>query len=41
MLQFSDGTINTVIAPMWGMKGDTMTIIARSNGVKVEKIILK
>ena len=38
----ADGTINTVIAPMWGMKGDTMTIVARSNGVvKVEKIILK
>ena len=37
-----DGTINTVIAPMWGMRGDTMTIVARSNGVvKVEKIILK
>ena len=38
----ADGTISTVIAPMWGMKGDTMTIVARSNGVvKVEKIILK
>jgi hypothetical protein len=38
----ADGTINTVIAPMWGMKGDTMTIVARSNGVvKVEKIILR
>lgn len=38
----ADGSINTVIAPMWNMKGDTMTIIARSNGVvKVEKIILK
>jgi hypothetical protein len=38
----ADGTINTVIAPMWNMKGDTMTIVARSNGVvKVERIILK
>jgi len=38
----ADGTISTVIAPMWGMKGDTMTIVARSNGVvKVEKIILR
>lgn len=38
----ADGTINTVIAPMWNMRGDTMTIVARSNGVvKVEKIILK
>lgn len=38
----ADGTINTVIAPMWGMRGDTMTIVARSNGVvKVENIILK
>ena len=38
----ADGTISTVIAPMWGMRGDTMTIVARSNGVvKVEKIILK
>jgi hypothetical protein len=37
-----DGSINTVIAPMWNMRGDTMTIIARSNGVvKVERIILK
>lgn len=38
----ADGTISTVIAPMWNMKGDTMTIVARSNGVvKIEKIILK
>jgi hypothetical protein len=38
----SDGSINTVIAPMYNMKGDTMTIVARSNGVvKIEKIILK
>ena len=38
----TDGSINTVIAPMWNMRGDTMTIVARSNGVvKVEKIILR
>jgi hypothetical protein len=38
----ADGSINTVIAPMWNMKGDTMTIIARiGNITKVEKIILK
>jgi len=38
----ADGSINTVIAPMWNMKGDTMTIVARSNGVvKIEKIILR
>jgi hypothetical protein len=38
----ADGKINTVIAPIWGMRGDTMTIVARSyNVVKVEKIILK
>ena len=38
----ADGSINTVIAPMWSMKGDTMTIVARCGGVvKVEKIILK
>lgn len=38
----ADGTISTVIAPMWNMRGDTMTIVARSNGVvKIEKIILK
>ena len=38
----ADGSINTVIAPMWNMKGDTMTIVARCGGVtKVEKIILK
>lgn len=37
-----DGSINTVIAPMWSMKGDTMTIVARCGNVtKVEKIILK
>ncbi len=38
----ADGSINTVIAPMWNMKGDTMTIVARyADVVKVEKIILK
>ena len=38
----ADGSINTVIAPMWNMKGDTMTIVARiGNITKVEKIILK
>ena len=38
----ADGSINTVIAPMYNMKGDTMTIVARCGGVtKVEKIILK
>ena len=38
----ADGSINTIIAPMWSMKGDTMTIVARCGGViKVEKIILK
>jgi hypothetical protein len=38
----ADGSINTVIAPMWNMKGDTMTIIARiGNITKIEKIILK
>jgi len=37
-----DGSINTVIAPIWNMKGDTMTIVARCGDVvKVEKIILK
>ena len=36
-----DGSINTVIAPMYNMKGDTLTIIAKSNGVtKIAKIIL-
>jgi hypothetical protein len=38
----ADGSINTVIAPMWSMKGDTMTIVARCGEiVKVERIILK
>jgi hypothetical protein len=38
----ADGSINTVIAPKWEMRGDTMTIIARIGSItKVEKIILK
>jgi hypothetical protein len=38
----ADGTINTVIAPKWEMRGDTMTVVARYGGVlKTEKIILK
>ncbi len=38
----SDGSINTVIAPMYNMKGDTMTIVARiGNIIKTERIILK
>jgi hypothetical protein len=38
----ADGSINTVIAPMYNMKGDTMTIVARiGNVIKTEKIILK
>ena len=38
----ADGSINTVIAPMWEMKGDTMTVVVRYNNiVKTEKIILK
>ena len=38
----ADGTINTVIAPIWSMRGDTMTIVVKcSDVIKVEKIILK
>lgn len=38
----ADGSINTVIAPMYNMKGDTMTIVARCGNItKVENIILK
>ena len=38
----ADGSINTVIAPKWEMRGDTMTIVARIDNItKVEKIILK
>ena len=37
-----DGSINTVIAPKWEMKGDTMIVVARYEGIiKTEKIILK
>jgi len=37
----ADGSINTVIAPMYNMKGDTLTIVAKSNGLaKIVKIIL-
>jgi hypothetical protein len=37
----TDGSINTVIAPMYNMKGDTLTIVAKSNGLaKIVKIIL-
>lgn len=36
-----DGSINTVIAPMYNMKGDTLTIVAKSNGLaKIVKIVL-
>ncbi len=38
----ADGSINTVIAPIYKMKGDTMTIVAKyGNLQKIEKIILK
>jgi len=38
----ADGSINTVIAPKWEMRGDTMTVVVRYNGLtKFEKIILK
>ena len=38
----ADGSINAVIAPMYNMKGDTMTIVARIGKViKTERIILK
>lgn len=37
-----DGSINNVIAPMWDMKGDTVTLVARCGDVtKIQKIILK
>ena len=37
----ADGSINTVIAPMWSMRGDTLTIVAKSNGIiKMAKIVL-
>ena len=38
----ADGSINTIIAPKWEMRGDTMTVVARYGGIiKTEKIILK
>jgi hypothetical protein len=38
----ADGSINTIIAPKWEMRGDTMTVVARYGGiVKTERIILK
>lgn len=38
----ADGSINTVIAPIYSMKGDTMTIVAKYGNIqKIEKIILK
>jgi hypothetical protein len=38
----ADGTINTIIAPTWEMRGDTMTVVAKcGNVVKIAKIIIK
>ena len=38
----ADGSINTIIAPKWEMRGDTMTVVVRYEGiVKTERIILK
>jgi hypothetical protein len=38
----ADGSINTMIAPKWEMRGDTMTVVVRYDGiVKTERIILK
>jgi len=38
----ADGSINTVIAPMWNMKGDTMTIKAHFRDLeKTIKVILE
>lgn len=37
-----DGSIHTVIAPIWDMKGDTMIIsVTLDNVTKTEKIVLK
>ena len=37
----ADGSINTVIAPKWEMRGDTMIVVAKSNGLtKIAKIVL-
>ena len=38
----ADGSINTVIAPKWEMRGDTMTVAVRYGSIlKTERIILK
>ncbi len=38
----ADGSINTIIAPKWEMRGDTMTVVVRYKDIlKTEKIILK
>jgi hypothetical protein len=38
----ADGSINTMIAPKWEMRGDTMTVVVRyGDVVKTERIILK
>lgn len=38
----ADGSINTIIAPKWEMRGDTMTVVVRyGDVVKTERIILK
>lgn len=37
----ADGSINTVIAPLYNMRGDTLMITAKSNGItKITKIVL-
>jgi hypothetical protein len=37
-----DGSINTVIAPIWEMRGDTMQVVVKYNKTsKIERIILK
>ena len=38
----ADGSINTVNAPKWEMRGDTMTVAVRYGSIlKTERIILK
>ena len=38
----ADGSINTVIAPIWEMRGDTMQVVVKYNKTtKIERIILK
>ena len=38
----ADGSINTMIAPKWEMRGDTMTVVVRYGDlIKSKKIILK